>query len=275
MSARGSPEPRYGDGGKSGGFGGGLPPQPPRRAPESVSGDDVQSGTGNVTGGVVRARRRALKALSSGAAVVTRNYSVANGVQFNNLQELYQDVSSPEEVQSILEYVFELWGVPFDQPTTTKFAEDLCFGFIVAVSASDKANWDVAYDLPCAPFSRDGLKVSNVEADFKVFSDALMRTFGVTRRQFARGAANRIRLYLSEPENQHLLADVATKVGCDLQMAYLAFDGSTHCAGMTPREVQFTKTLESRNLFERDDEVARGASDRLMSSLNQGVRAIR
>lgn len=259
----------------NGGFGGALPPLSVPPVPESVAGDEVESGSGNLSGGVVRARRRALKALSGSAVTVRRNYGVASGVQFNNLQELYQDVSSPEEVQAVLEHVFELWGVPFDQPTTMKFAEDLCFGFIVAVSASDKANWDVAYDLPCAPFEKDGVKVSVVEADFKVFSDALMRFFGVTRRQFARGAANRIRLYLSEPENQHLLADVATKVGCDLQMAYLAFDGSTHCSGMTSKEVQFTKTLESRNLFERDDEVARGASDRLMSSLNQGVRAVR
>jgi len=259
----------------SGVFGGGLPPRQYPLPPESVAGDDVVSGSGNMSGGVVRSRRRALKAVTVGVTAVRRSYGVANGVQFNNLQELFQDMSSPDEVQSILEHVFGLWGVPFDQPTTMKFAEDLCFGFIAAVSASDKANWDVAYDLPCAPFDLAGVRVSVVEADFKVFSDTLMRVFGVTRRQFARGAANRVRHYLSEPENQHLLADMATKVGCDMQMAYLAFDGSTHCTGMTTKEVQFTKTLESRNLFERDDEVARGASDRLMSSLGQGVRAVR
>jgi len=188
---------------------------------------------------------------------------------------LYQDVSSAEEVQVILEHVFAEWGVPFDQPETMKFAEDLCFGFIVAVSASDKANWDVGFEIPVAPYYAGDILVSAVPAEFGVFSSALIRVFGVTRRQFARGAADRIRAYLSAEENQHLLADVSTKVGCDLQMAYLAFDGSTHCTGMTSKEVQFTKTLESRNLFERDDEVARGASDRLMSSLGGVVRAVR
>jgi hypothetical protein len=240
-----------------------------------VAGDDVESGTGNVSGGVTRVRRRALKALSATNSTVARNYAVSGAVQFNNIQELAQDMSSPEEVQAIMEEVFSLWGLPLDQPNTMRFAEDLVFGFFVAVSASDKANWNEAFDVPTTPFRNGDAVVSSVLADFKVFSDALIRTYGVSRRQFARGAANRIRGYLSEPENQHLLADICTKVGCDLQMAYLAFDGSTHCTGMTPREIQFTKTLESRNLFERDDEVARGASDRLLSSVGGGIRAVR
>lgn len=244
--------------------------------PESVHGDDVSAGSQN-TGGVVRPRRRGIAGVRQPNAQVTvrRNYPVAAGVAFNNLSEVYQDSISPEYAQEIMEGVFTTWGVPFNQPEAMKFCEDLVFAFIIAVSASDKANYSVVFDVPVRPMTVDGVQVSTLDADFGVLSLALFRQYGITRRQFARGVADRVRKYLAEPENAHMLDDVATKVGCDRQMAYLAFDGSTHCKGMNSREVQFTKTLESRNLFERDDEIARGASDRLLSGLSSGIRAVR
>jgi len=259
-----------------GGFGDALGDRGRERAPESVFGEDVHAG-GNNTGGVVRPRRRGIKGVTAHNAAVDpkRNYHVAAGVQFNNVRELYQDSVSPEHAQEILEHVFSLWHVPLDQPKAAKFCEDLVFAFIVAVSASDKASYSVVFDVPVEPITVGGETVTMLDGDMGVLSSALARKFGVTRRQLARGLADRIRKYLAEPENVHVLDDVAVKVGCDKQMAYLAFDGSTHCTGLTPREIQFTKTLESRNLFERDDEVVRGASERLMSGLSNGPRAVR
>jgi len=244
--------------------------------PESVHGDDVHAG-GNNTGGVSRPRRRGIvgKKPVGYAPVVARNYHVANGVQFNNLEEVFQDSISPEYAQQIMEDVFGQWGVPFDQPRALKYCEDLIFAFIIAVSASDKADYNVVFDVPIEPVNKQGINVTTLDGDLGVLSSALQRKYGVTRRQFARGIADRVRAYLGDPENVHVLDDVATKVGCDRQMAYLGFDGSTHCKAMNTREVQFTKTLENRNLFEREDETARGASDRLLNSLTNGVRAVR
>jgi len=259
-----------------GGFGGALSDRGREHGPESVVGDEVSAG-GNNTGGVVRPRRRGIKGVTSHNAAIDprRNYPVAAGVQFNNVRELYQDSVSSEHAQEILEDVFALWHVPLDQPKATKFCEDLVFAFIVAVSASDKANYNVVFDVPVEPTVVNGETVTTLDGDMGVLSSTLARKFGITRRQLARGLADRVRKYLAERENVHVLDDVAVKVGCDKQMAYLAFDGSTHCTGLTPREIQFTKTLESRNLFERDDEVVRGASERLMSGLSNGPRAVR
>lgn len=248
--------------------------RPSARA-ESVHGD-VPSGQSS-TGGVQRPRRRGIKGTKTANVGVpdSRNYKVSNGVKFNNLGELYQDSISADFAQEIIEAVLSKWGVPFDQADATKFCEDLIFGFVVAVSASDKADYNQVFDIPVQPINVDGQSVTVLDGDFGVLSSTLVREFGITRRQFARGIANRIRAYLMEPENIHLLDDVSTKVGCDRSMATLAFDGSTHCKGLTVKEVQFTKTLENRNLFERDDEVARGASERLLGSMNIGPRAVR
>jgi len=250
----------------------------PGRAP-SVRGEDIVSGSGNVTEGeVVRRKKRTIKGvIRSGAGEnVSRNYRVAAGVQFNNYAEVAQDSVSADFAQEILEAVMKLWKVPFDQPKATKYCEDLVFMFIVAVSASDKADWGYEYDVPIAPGSGQGNDLDDdlVVANFQVFSDYLARDAGVTRRQFARGVSNRIWQFLKDESNVHVLDDVAAKVGCDKQMAPLAFDGSTHCQGLNPRQIQFTKTLENRNLFERDDEAARGSSDRLMGVVS-APRAVR
>jgi len=246
----------------------------PARA-ESVHGD-VPSG-GSSTGGVQRPRRRGIKGTKAANVGVpdVRNYKISHGVKFNNLGELYQDSISPDFAQEVIEAVLAKWHVPFDQADATKFCEDLIFGFIVAVSASDKADYNQVFDIPVKPVEIDGKNVTVLDGDFGILSSTLTREYGITRRQFARGIANRIRAYLMEPENIHLLDDVATKVGCDRAMSTLAFDGSTHCKGLTVKEVQFTKTLENRNLFERDDEIARGASERLLGSMNIGPRAVR
>lgn len=244
--------------------------------PRSVHGDDVEAGVNN-TGGVVRPRRRVItgKRRDHQVASVTRNYSVASGILFNNLEEVFQDSISPEYAQEILEDVFTKWGVPMDQPEAMKYCEDLVLAFIIAVTASDKANYNQVFDVPVKPVIVGGTQVTSMDADMAVLSAHLQRECSVTRRQFSRGLADRTRAYLLSPENAHLLDDVATKVGCDRQMAYLAFDGSTHCKGMNTKEVQFTKTLENRNLFEREDQLASGASDRLLNAMTNGARAVR
>lgn len=247
------------------------------RIPESVHGDDIPSGFNN-TGGVVRPKRRAItgKRNATNSVTVQRNYSVANGVQFNNLSEVFQDALSPEYAQEILEDAFRKWGVPFDQPNALKYSEDLVFAFIVAVSASDKADYNRVFDVPVNPFkTADGAVHGSVEASMAVLSSLLTREYGATRRQLARGLADRVRAYLADPENVHVLDDIATKVGCERQMAGLAFDGSTHCRAMNTKEIQFTKTLETRNLFEREDQMASGASERLLNSLTNSARAVR
>jgi len=248
--------------------GGNKTPRPeqvplPRGDAESVHGFEGESGGGNVTGGVVRRQRRGFKSVVTDVVGrdVKRNYKVTGTVQVNNIQEFFQDSISPEYAQEIIEEMITMWGVdPSTEPLANQAAEDIIFLHIIAVSASDKGNWAVAYPLP------PGRSGEEREANFQMFSDSLARVHGRTRRQFARGIADRIRQYLNKKENVFLLDHVAAKVGCERSLADLAFDGSTHCSGLSTVQVQFTKTLENRNLFERDDLAAEGASARLLSS---------
>lgn len=248
---------------------GSAPPRLGHDDVESVVGDDIRPGSSNVSGGVVRRRKRGIGGLSKvrlGGAV-SKNYRTSTAVMFNNFEELIQDAISREFAQEIMEDVFDKWGVPLNVPESAKYAEDLLFTFLIAVTASNKADYDKQYDIP--------VKGSDfVEADFLLFSKALESVYGTTRRQFARAVADDLRFFLKQPDNQFMLPQMATRVGCEPQMAYLAFDGSTHCTGMTSREIAFTKTLESRNLFERDDILASGASDRLMQGVSGGVRSV-
>lgn len=236
----------------------------------SVDGRDVRSGGSNVNGGVARRKRRVIKGLAPSATglPVRKNYLTSTAVMFNNFEELVQDAISREYAQEIKEELFGIWGVPLEQPEAAKYAEDLLHLFLVAVTASNKADYNVSYEIPV----KGGTGI--VVADFSQLSRLLEYTHLVTRRQFARGLADELRGYLKQPENNQLMPALATRVGCEPLLAYLAFDGSTHCTGMTTREVAFTKTLESRNLFERDDVVAQGASDRLMQGMSGGVRAV-
>jgi len=242
---------------------------------ESVSGDSVHGGMSNVTAGVTRARRRVVQAKTSAlSGAVPKNYRTTTAIMFNNVDEVFQDKISREYAQEIIEELFEVWGVPLDQPQAAKYAEDVLWTFIIAVTASNKADYNRVYDVPVRPLERAGETLSSVEADMSKLSVLLESKYGVTRRQFARGVADDLRSFLRHDDNQSLLPQLATRVGCETMMAYLAFDGSTHCSNLTTREVTFTKTLESRNLFERDDVIAQGASDKLMQGMSGGIRSV-
>lgn len=233
--------------------------------PESVRAESVAPGSTNVSGGVVRRPKRKVAAKSSydfGGPLVSRNYNVATGVMFNNLSEVVLDSISADYAQEVLETLFEKWSLPTRSPEVMKYAEDLVFTFLIASTASDKADYNRAFDIP-------GLGGQEHEADFKVLSDLLVMKYGLTRRQLARGLADRLRAFARDDGNAELRAGMADRAGCQLQFADLAFDGSTHCKGLGPTERAFTKTLEARNLFEMDGVLAADASTKLLTGFNQ------
>jgi len=262
---------------------GGIPDQraahQPARTGYGHEGDDAESvvdhglraGGSNVSGSVVRRARRKVGALSPAVAsmsAVPRNYVVSSGVMFNNLQEMTLDAISPIYAQEVLEEVFSAWGLSFDSPERMKYAEDLVFTFLAATTASDKADFNREYDLPSAPGGGE------LVASFKVLSDLVVIKHRLTRRQFARGLADRVRSFIKAEQNGALQAALADRAGSHAQYGDLCFDGSTHCTGLTPSERAFVKVLEARNLFESDAVLATGASDKLLSGFNsrQGPR---
>jgi len=251
-----------------------APPEPPR----SVVDESVSHGAANVSGGVVRPPRRVVRPRAVDYAqrgVIQRGYGTSQGVQFNNISELFQDRMSRECAQEVLESVFTAWGMPFSQPAAMTYAENLVWTFLIAVSGSDKADYDRQFFVPVKPFDSNGQRIDEVVADMKVLSDTLIAPFGATRRQFCRAVADDMRRFIKSEGNEHLLPELATRAGCEQQMAHLAFDGSTHCSGLNTRELGFVKTLEARNLFERDDELAQGASLRMMQGVVPATRAVR
>lgn len=235
---------------------------------QSLHNAGITPGGANVTGGVIRRKRRAIKGVAARryGDPVPKNYRTSEAVMFNNLSEVFLDSISPEYAQEILEELFESWGLPVHEPECAKYAEDLVLAFLIGATASNKADYYKEYEVP----TRGGAVVVN----FSVLSDILSSGHAVTRRRFARGMADRMRAYIRQEDNTFMLPLLATRIGCDPQFAYLAFDGSTHCSGMTSRELQFTRTLESRNLFEDDALLAAGASDRLMQGPQGGPRSV-
>jgi len=236
--------------------------------PMSVIGEEVTGGGSNVSAGVVRRKKRVIKGLRGVDYHynVEKNYRTSGAIMFNNADELFQDMVSRQYAQEIIEEFFDACSVDTTDAQVAKYAEDVLWLFLIATTASNKADYDRQVAVPT--------KNGSVELDFSVFSNILQSGHGVTRRNFSRGVANDMRKYLRQPENSHLLPTLATRVGCDPQFAHLAFDGSTHCSGMTSREVSFTKTLEARNLFEDDTVLASGASERLMQGLPAGPRSV-
>jgi len=254
------------------GFGadaGGLRGTPPRnqRRDESIVDDRASSGQANVAGGVKRAKRRvvASKSKFSPSGHVAKSYAASSGLMFNNLNEMFQDTISREYAQEIIEAVFSHWGIPSDEPDSLKYGEDLICAFFIATTASNKADFDFTFPVPCHS--------GEVDADFAVLSRVLAEEYGITRRQFARGIADDMRSYIKDPDNTHLRPKLADRAGCDPQMAVLAFDGSTHCSGLTSAQLTFTKLLESRNLFEDDATLSQGASQTLMEGIHGRVRS--
>jgi len=235
---------------------------------QSVHNGHISPGAANVAGGVARRKRRGVKPVSRPryGEPIPKNYRTSEAVMFNNISEMFLDSVSPEYAQEIIEELFEAWGVPTEQPEAAKYSEDLVFSFIAAVTASNKADYNREFEIPTLE--------GEITVSFSVLSELLISGHSLTRRRFARGVADRVRQFLLREENSHLLPLLAGRVGCDPQYASLAFDGSTHCTGMTSREVQFTKTLESRNLFEDDAVLAAGASERLLQGPSGGPRSV-
>lgn len=243
-------------------------PRPADAREQSVSDPNASHGGSNITSGVVRPRRRVVASRSkfNPTGAVVKSYVSSAGVQFNNLNEVFLDAISRDYAQEILEQLFSSWGVEESDPDALKYAEDLVWAFIIATTASNKAAYNKEFDIPH--------RGKSVVVNFDVFSRILAEGHGVTRRQFARGVADDMHRYIREPENLHLLPLLASRVGCDPQMAALAFDGSTHCTGLTSAEQSFTRLLESRNLFEDGSLLAEGASQRLMQGMSSGPRSI-
>lgn len=223
---------------------------------------DVSSGSSNVGGGVKRAVRSLAPKLRG--LPPRKSYVVSDQAQFNNIEELVLDRVSPDVAQGIVESFFSACQLPLDQPDAMRYAEDLLAAFLIARTASDKADWNASFEVPVKPFVANGERISSVEVDFAGLSDLLSSEFTCTRRQFARGYADTLRKYLLNPENSAILPVLADRAGCELQMANLAFDGSTGCTGKTVAERQFATLLESRNLFESDEVLANDASKKLM-----------
>lgn len=234
----------------------------------SVADHAVRPGSANLSGGVVRRKRRPIKGLKSANldGRVEKGYRASDAVMFNNMTEFFQDTVSREYAQEIIEFFFDKCGVDTTDPDAVKYAEDVLFAFIIATTASNKADYDRQVSVPLR-------KGGEAELNFSILSRLLESEYGVTRRNFSCGVADDQREFLRRPENTHLLPVLATRVGCDVQFADLAFDGSTHCTGMTSRQIAFTKTLKSRNLFENDELLASGSSDRLMQGMPMGARS--
>jgi len=234
-----------------------------RSAPASVRAESVAPGVSNVSGGVVRRQRRGITAKANynyGGGGPVRSYAVDPGVMFNNLSEVTLDSISPDHAQEVLEGLFDAWGLPTNMPSVMKYAEDLVFTFLIATTASDKADYNREYAVPTGH--------GEIVVDFKVLSDLLAMKHGLTRRQFVRGLADSLRTFCRHDDNAELRAGMADRAGCQAQFATLAFDGSTHCRGLGPTERAFVKTLEARNLFEQDAVLAADASNRLLTGFN-------
>lgn len=244
-----------------------IPAGPP--PPESIIFESEGAGSNNLTKGVVRAKRRVVRGLVDyeEKQYAKRGYGVSGVTMFNNVDEMFLDTISRDYAQEIVEEFFRVCGIPTDQPSSTQYAEDVLWAFIVARTASNKADYNVAYEVPV----KGG---TNAELDFSKLSLLLNEKFGLTRRNFSRGVANDVRGYLMRPENQFVKVRAAQRVGADNQYGALCFDGSTGCTNVTTSELTFCKLLEGRNLYERDDVIAQGASDKIMQGIHGGVRSV-
>lgn len=238
------------------------------QAPQSVIDGQATGGASNTSGGVVRPARRVVKARGHYAVdnAAVKSYGVTGVTMFNNVDELYLNSISREYAQEIVEDLFSVWELPTEEPSTMQYAEDLLWLFLIARTASNKADYRAEFEVPTSV----GAKVVQMQD----FSLLLSDKYGITRRNFSRAVANDLRAYLNRMENQFIKTKSASRVGADPQYGDLCFDGSTGCSGTTSSEASFAKLLEGRNLYERDDVIAEGASDRLMQGLHGGVRSV-
>jgi hypothetical protein len=171
---------------------------------------------------------------------VVKSYSVSGGIQFNDVEEMRGDAISRAFAQELLERLWEQWGLDTSSAEVMRKAEDVVHALFVMRTAS-----------PDADFAVDVL-IGNREVNLQDLSD-LLASEEVTRRRFARAIADDIRAYVSDPENVRLREMLTTELGVKAEYAHLAFDGSTHCSGLSANQVMFTKQLERSNLFDTQE----------------------
>lgn len=226
---------------------------PVRSFPGSGSMGRVAQGDGTGRGpnlGLARksGRRRVVGGDTSIRAVgedVRKSYVVASGIAFNDVEELRGDAISRSYAQELLERLWEKWGLDTSVAEVMRKAEDLVHALFAMRTASPDADYSVVALL------------GNKEVSLQDLAD-LLSDEEVTRRRFARAIADDIRAYIANPENGRLREMLTTELGVKSEYAHLAFDGSTHCSGMSANQIMFTKQLERMNLFDTQE-----ARDRL------------
>lgn len=225
----------------------------PPGAPPGVSGVGQHLSAGNTGGGAAASpnlgfvrktgRRRVIGGASTPRAPggdVLKSYTVAQGLQFTDVEELRSDAISRNFAQEILERLWDMWGLDTKVAEVMKKAEDVVFALLAMRTASPDADYDVV------------VLLGNKEVNLNDLS-SLLASEEVTRRRFARAVADDIRNYIAEPDNVRLRSMLVTELGVKEEYVTLAFDGSTHCSGMSTNQVMFTKSLEQRNLFDQPE----------------------
>jgi len=200
------------------------------------------SGTASPNVGLVRkvGARRVLggaKSVRDVGSATVKSYVTSSSLQFNDVEELRSDAISRAFSQEILEKLWAKWGLDTSKPDVMRKAEDVIHALFAMRTASPDADYDVAVVL------------GGVEVNLLEFAQ-LLRDHEVTRRRFSRAIADDIRAFIADPGNVRLRDILATELGVKPEYAILAFDGSTHCSGMSANQVSFTKQLEHMNLFD-------------------------
>jgi len=201
-------------------------------------------------------RKRVIGASTSVKPVsqaVVKSYVVSGAIQFNDVEELRGDAISRAFAQELLERVWSVWGIDTSSPQSMRKAEDMVHGLFAMRTASPDADYSV--------FAMVGGK----EVSLDVVSTVLAAE-EVTRRRFARAIADDIRDYIADPDNVRLREMLATELGVKVEYVALAFDGSTHCSGMSTNQVMFTKQLERMNLFDTVEVRDRMSSNQMLST---------
>jgi len=204
-----------------------------------------KSGRKRVIGG-----GRAVKSAGEG---VKKSYSVVGGIQFNDVEELRGDAISRVFAQEILERLWEQWGLDTAVGEVMRKAEDVVHALFALRTASPDADYSVF------------VLLGDREVNLQDLSD-LLASEEVTRRRFARAIADDIRQYISDPENVRLREMLTTELGVKSEYAHLAFDGSTHCSGLSANQVMFTKQLERTNLFDTQEVRDRLSSNQMLTT---------
>jgi len=179
-------------------------------------------------------------ALKQAGTELVKSYKVASKMQFNDVEELRGDSISHAYAQEILEKLWAKWELDTSDPSLMRKAEDVVHALFAMRTASPDADYNV-YVL-----------LGQRECSLQDISDLLFEE-EVTRRRFARAISDDIRSYITEPDNGRLREMLTVVLGVKSEYSHLAFDGSTHCSGMSPNQIMFTKNLERMNLFDTQE----------------------